>query len=140
MVVSRLLRPATRLCIANASIRSQTCPRLGAIATSRSYATSGGTKDMTVREALNEAMAEEMQANEKVFILGEEVAQYNGAYKVTKGLLDRFGEKRVIDSPITESGFAGLTVGAALAGLHPIVGIVTGIVAQRGLTTISANS
>ena len=76
---------------------------------------------MTVRDALNEAMAEEMEQNDKVFILGEEVAQYNGAYKVTKGLLDRFGEKRVIDSPITESGFAGLTVGAALAGLHPVV-------------------
>jgi pyruvate/2-oxoglutarate/acetoin dehydrogenase E1 component len=78
---------------------------------------------MTVREALNEAMAEEMEANPKVFVLGEEVAQYNGAYKVTKGLLDRFGEKRVIDSPITESGFCGLTVGAALAGLHPIVSL-----------------
>jgi pyruvate dehydrogenase E1 component beta subunit len=76
---------------------------------------------MTVREALNEAMSEEMEANPKVFVLGEEVAQYNGAYKVTKGLLDRFGEKRVIDTPITESGFAGLAVGAALAGLHPIV-------------------
>lgn len=79
---------------------------------------------MTVREALNEAMAEEMEANPKVFVLGEEVAQYNGAYKVTKGLLDRFGEKRVIDSPITESGFAGLTVGAALAGLVPIVSLI----------------
>lgn len=78
---------------------------------------------MTVRDALNEAMAEEMEKNDKVFILGEEVAQYNGAYKVTKGLLDRFGDKRVIDSPITESGFAGLTVGAALAGLHPIVSL-----------------
>ena len=74
-----------------------------------------------MREALNEAMEEEMEANPKVFVLGEEVAQYNGAYKVTKGLLDRFGEKRVIDTPITESGFAGLAVGAALAGLHPIV-------------------
>lgn len=62
-----------------------------------------------------------MEANQKVFVLGEEVAQYNGAYKVTKGLLDRFGEKRVIDTPITESGFAGLAVGAALAGLNPVV-------------------
>jgi len=79
---------------------------------------------MTVRDALNEAMAEEMEANDKVFVLGEEVAQYNGAYKVTKGLLDRFGEKRVIDSPITESGFCGLTVGAALAGLHPVVSLL----------------
>jgi pyruvate dehydrogenase E1 component beta subunit len=76
---------------------------------------------MTVRDALNEALAEELELNPKVFVLGEEVAQYNGAYKVTKGLLDRFGDKRVIDSPITESGFCGLTVGAALAGLHPVV-------------------
>lgn len=78
-------------------------------------------KDYTVREALNEALAEELEANDKVFILGEEVAQYNGAYKVTKGLLDRFGERRVIDTPITESGFAGLAIGAALSGLHPVV-------------------
>jgi pyruvate/2-oxoglutarate/acetoin dehydrogenase E1 component len=78
---------------------------------------------MTVREALNEALAEELEQNPKVFVLGEEVAQYNGAYKVTKGLLDRFGDKRIIDSPITESGFCGLTVGAALAGLVPVVSI-----------------
>lgn len=76
-----------------------------------------------MRDALNEALAEELEANDKVFILGEEVAQYNGAYKVTKGLLDRFGERRVIDTPITESGFAGLAIGAALSGLHPVVSI-----------------
>ena len=76
---------------------------------------------MTVRDALNEALAEELEQNPNVFVLGEEVAQYNGAYKVTKGLLDRFGDKRIIDSPITESGFCGLTVGAALAGLQPVV-------------------
>lgn len=74
-----------------------------------------------MRDALNEALAEELESNDKVFILGEEVAQYNGAYKVTKGLLDRFGERRVIDTPITESGFAGLAIGAALSGLHPVV-------------------
>ncbi len=74
-----------------------------------------------MRDALNEALAEELEANPKVFVMGEEVAQYNGAYKVTKGLLDRFGEKRVIDTPITESGFCGLAVGAALSGLHPVV-------------------
>jgi pyruvate dehydrogenase E1 component beta subunit len=78
-------------------------------------------KEYTVREALNEALAEELEANSKVFVMGEEVAQYNGAYKVTKGLLDRFGEKRIIDTPITESGFTGLAVGAALSGLHPVV-------------------
>ncbi|KAG8743122.1 pyruvate dehydrogenase E1, beta subunit [Ceratobasidium sp. 428] len=75
---------------------------------------------MTVREALNAAMEEEMLRDETVFIMGEEVARYNGAYKVTKGLLDKFGEKRVIDTPITEMGFAGLAVGAALAGLRPM--------------------
>lgn len=80
-----------------------------------------------MREALNEALAEELEANDKVFILGEEVAQYNGAYKVTKGLLDRFGERRVIDTPITESGFAGLAIGAALSGLHPVVSIALAI-------------
>lgn len=74
-----------------------------------------------MREALNEALAEELELDPKVFVLGEEVAQYNGAYKVTKGLLDRFGEKRIIDTPITESGFCGLAVGAALSGLHPVV-------------------
>lgn len=77
-----------------------------------------------MRDALNEALAEELEANDKVFVLGEEVAQYNGAYKVTKGLLDRFGERRVIDTPITESGFAGLAIGAALSGLHPVVSIL----------------
>ena len=93
--------------------------KVAAVSAVRGYAS--GVKEMTVREALNEALAEELEQNPKVFVLGEEVAQYNGAYKVTKGLLDRFGEKRIIDSPITESGFCGLTVGAALAGLHPVV-------------------
>lgn len=79
------------------------------------------TKTMTVREALNTAMAEELDRDDDVFIIGEEVAQYNGAYKVTKGLLDRFGERRVVDTPITEYGFTGLAVGAALKGLKPIV-------------------
>ncbi|QLG71290.1 hypothetical protein HG535_0B03290 [Zygotorulaspora mrakii] len=79
------------------------------------------SKTMTVREALNGAMAEEMDRDDDVFIIGEEVAQYNGAYKVTKGLLDRFGERRVVDTPITEYGLAGLAVGAALKGLKPIV-------------------
>lgn len=78
-------------------------------------------KTMTVREALNSAMAEEMDRDDDVFIIGEEVAQYNGAYKVTKGLLDRFGERRVVDTPITEYGLAGLAVGSALKGLKPIV-------------------
>lgn len=80
---------------------------------------------MTVREALNQAMEEEMTRDPTVFLMGEEVAQYNGAYKVSKGLLDKFGDKRVIDTPITESGFAGLAVGAALNGLKPICEFMT---------------
>lgn len=86
---------------------------------------STSTSTMTVRDALNMAMEEEMKADEKVFLLGEEVAKYNGAYKVSKGLLDKFGEKRVIDTPITEMGFAGIAVGAALAGLKPICEFMT---------------
>ncbi len=83
------------------------------------------TKDMTVREALRDAMAEEMRKDETVFLMGEEVAEYNGAYKVSQGLLDEFGAKRVIDTPITEHGFAGLAVGAAMNGLKPIVEFMT---------------
>lgn len=80
---------------------------------------------LTVREALRDAMAEEMRRDPEVFVLGEEVAEYNGAYKVTQGLLAEFGSKRVIDSPITEHGFAGLGVGAAFAGLKPIIEFMT---------------
>ena len=80
---------------------------------------------MTVREALRDAMAEEMRQDERVFVMGEEVAQYQGAYKVTQGLLDEFGPKRVIDTPITEYGFAGVGTGAAMGGLRPIVEFMT---------------
>jgi pyruvate dehydrogenase E1 component beta subunit len=79
----------------------------------------------TVREALRDAMAEEMRSDDRVFVMGEEVAQYQGAYKVTQGLLDEFGPKRVIDTPITEYGFAGLGSGAAMGGLKPIVEFMT---------------
>ena len=82
-------------------------------------------KQSTVREALRDAMAEEMRRDPRVFILGEEVAQYQGAYKVTQGLLDEFGPKRVIDTPITEYGFAGIGTGAAMGGLRPIVEFMT---------------
>jgi pyruvate dehydrogenase E1 component beta subunit len=78
-----------------------------------------------VREALRDAMAEEMRRDKDVFVMGEEVAEYQGAYKVTQGLLDEFGPERVIDTPITEHGFTGLGVGAALAGLRPIVEFMT---------------
>ncbi|MBU0867233.1 MAG: biotin/lipoyl-binding protein, partial [Alphaproteobacteria bacterium] len=79
----------------------------------------------TVREALRDAMAEEMRADERVFVIGEEVAEYQGAYKVTQGLLDEFGAKRVIDTPITEYGFAGIGTGAAMGGLRPVVEFMT---------------
>ncbi|GHA43142.1 pyruvate dehydrogenase complex E1 component subunit beta [Amylibacter ulvae] len=79
----------------------------------------------TVRQALRDAMAEEMRADDTVFLMGEEVAEYQGAYKISQGLLDEFGEKRVIDTPITEHGFAGLGVGAAFGGLKPIVEFMT---------------
>ena len=80
---------------------------------------------MTMREALRDAMAEEMRRDRDVFVMGEEVAEYQGAYKVTQGLLQEFGDKRIIDTPITEHGFAGLGIGAALAGLKPIVEFMT---------------
>ncbi len=86
---------------------------------------SGPTLNQTVREALRDAMAEEMRADDNVFLMGEEVGQYQGAYKVSQGLLDEFGERRVIDTPITEIGFAGLGVGAAYSGLKPIVEFMT---------------
>lgn len=83
------------------------------------------TRTQTVREALRDAMAEEMRINPSVFVMGEEVAEYQGAYKVTQGLLQEFGSKRIVDTPITEHGFAGLGVGAAFLGLRPIVEFMT---------------
>lgn len=80
---------------------------------------------VTFREALGQAMAEEMQRDDKIFLMGEEVAEYDGAYKVSKGLLAKFGPRRVIDSPISEAGFAGLGVGAAMVGLRPIIEMMT---------------
>ncbi|KTW14164.1 pyruvate dehydrogenase complex E1 component subunit beta [Sphingomonas sanguinis] len=80
---------------------------------------------LTVREALRDAMAEEMRADDRVFVMGEEVAQYQGAYKVTQGLLDEFGDRRVIDTPITEYGFAGVGTGAAMGGLRPVIEFMT---------------
>lgn len=82
-------------------------------------------REIQFRQALNEAMIEEMRRDEKVFLMGEEVAEYNGAYKVSQGMLDEFGEDRVIDTPITELGFAGLGVGAAMNGLRPIIEFMT---------------
>lgn len=82
-------------------------------------------REIQFREALREAMNEEMRRDENIFLMGEEVAEYNGAYKVSQGMLDEFGEKRVIDTPITELGFAGIGVGAAMNGLRPIIEFMT---------------
>ena len=90
----------------------------------------------TVREALRDAMAEEMRTDETVFVMGEEVAEYQGAYKVTQGLLDEFGPKRVVDTPITEHGFAGVGVGAAMTGLRPIVEFMTFNFAMQAIDQI----
>ena len=91
---------------------------------------------MTVREALRDAMAEEMRRDGDVFLMGEEVAQYQGAYKVSQGLLEEFGADRVIDTPITEHGFTGLGVGAAFAGLKPIVEFMTWNFAMQAMDQI----
>ena len=90
----------------------------------------------TIREALRDAMAEEMRRDPDVFIMGEEVAEYQGAYKVTQGLLQEFGARRVIDTPITEHGFAGIGVGAAMAGLKPIVEFMTFNFAMQAIDQI----
>lgn len=90
----------------------------------------------TVREALRDAMAEEMRRDENVFVMGEEVAEYQGAYKITQGLLDEFGPRRVVDTPITEHGFAGVGVGAAMAGLKPVVEFMTFNFAMQAIDQI----
>ncbi|MCR9274505.1 MULTISPECIES: pyruvate dehydrogenase complex E1 component subunit beta [Mameliella] len=94
------------------------------------------TKKQTVREALRDAMAEEMRADGDVFLMGEEVAEYQGAYKISQGLLDEFGSKRVIDTPITEHGFTGIGVGAAFGGLRPIVEFMTFNFAMQAMDQI----
>src|SRR5207237_2824062 len=91
---------------------------------------------MTVREALRDAMAEEMRRDKDVFIMGEEVAEYQGAYKITQGLLQEFGPQRVVDTPITEHGFAGIGIGAAFAGLRPIVEFMTWNFAMQAIDQI----
>ena len=97
---------------------------------------SGNTAPLTVREALRDAMAEEMRGDDRVFVMGEEVAEYQGAYKVTQGLLAEFGPKRVIDTPITEQGFAGLGVGAAFGDLRPVVEFMTFNFAMQAIDQI----
>jgi pyruvate dehydrogenase E1 component beta subunit len=92
--------------------------------------------EMTVRQALNEAIAEEMRADQNIFLMGEEVAEYNGAYKVSQGLLDEFGSRRVVDTPITEHAFAGIGIGAAFAGLRPIIEFMTWNFAMQAIDQV----
>ncbi|WP_428393827.1 pyruvate dehydrogenase complex E1 component subunit beta [Lichenicoccus sp.] len=101
---------------------AQKTPELARAAPEQAW---GETRPMTVREALRDAMAAEMRADPDVFLMGEEVAEYQGAYKVSQGMLDEFGARRVIDTPITEHGFTGMAIGAALTGLRPIVEFMT---------------
>lgn len=97
------------------------------VATSQANFHSGKTLNakMTVRESINSAMSDEIERDENVFLIGEEVARYNGAYKVSKGMWERYGDKRIVDTPITEAGFTGIAVGAGLMGLRPIVEFMT---------------
>jgi len=97
------------------------------VASSQANFHSGKTLNakMTVRESINSAMSDEIERDENVFLIGEEVARYNGAYKVSKGMWDRYGDKRIVDTPITEAGFTGIAVGAGLMGLRPIVEFMT---------------
>ncbi|QPG72866.1 pyruvate dehydrogenase E1, beta subunit [Brettanomyces nanus] len=102
----------------------------------RSMATAAAGKTMTVRDALDNAMEEELDRDPSVFLMGEEVAQYNGAYKISRGLLDKFGPKRIVDTPITEMGFTGLCVGAAFAGLKPVCEFMTMNFAMQAIDQI----
>lgn len=111
-------------------------PPAPAVATMAEPTYTGETVTQTMREALRDAMAEEMRRDKDVFLMGEEVAQYQGAYKVSQGLLEEFGAKRVIDTPITEQGFAGVGVGAAMAGLKPIVEFMTWNFAMQAIDQI----
>lgn len=130
--------PAAAPATAPAPAASAPVPAAPKTETASDPAIPAGTEmvTMTVREALRDAMAEEMRANPDVFVMGEEVAEYQGAYKVTQGLLQEFGPKRVIDTPITEHGFAGIGVGAAMAGLRPIVEFMTFNFAMQAIDQI----
>ena len=114
--------------------RTPPAPAQAAPAAEPKYA--GATRTITVREALRDAIAEEMRRDETVFLLGEEVGEYQGAYKVSQGLLEEFGARRIIDTPITEQGFAGLGVGAGFAGLRPIVEFMTFNFAMQAIDQI----
>jgi len=101
---------------------------------------SDGPAQMTYRDALNQALREEMQRDDAVFLMGEDIGRFDGAFKVTRGLLDEFGEQRVVDTPITEAGFTGLGIGAAMAGLRPVVEIMTVNFALVAMDQIVSNA
>ena len=128
--------PAPAIAEAPASAPATPAPADPVADTSPDWPDGTEMKTMTVREALNSAMAEEMRRDDTVFIMGEEVAEYQGAYKITQGLLDEFGAKRVVDTPITEHGFAGIGVGAAWGGLKPIVEFMTFNFAMQAIDQI----
>ena len=119
--------------VADKAIAAQAIPTVAAAAPDRDW---GPTKPTTVRDALRDAMALELRADDRVFLLGEEVAQYQGAYKISQGLLDEFGPRRIIDTPITEQGFTGMAVGAAMDGLRPIVEFMTFNFAMQAIDQI----
>ncbi|MBE1293027.1 MAG: pyruvate dehydrogenase complex E1 component subunit beta [Rhodobacteraceae bacterium] len=121
---------------APASVPAQAVPAAPAPDLTPDWPEGTPMKTQTVREALRDAMAEEMRGDEDVYLMGEEVAEYQGAYKVSQGLLDEFGSKRVIDTPITEHGFAGIAVGAAFGGLKPIVEFMTFNFAMQAIDQI----
>ena len=119
--------------VTDKAVAAQVAPASTAAAPERDW---GPTKPMTVREALRDAMTAEMRADDRVFLIGEEVAQYQGAYKISQGLLDEFGPRRIIDTPITEHGFTGMAVGAAMDGLRPIVEFMTFNFAMQAIDQI----
>ena len=122
--------------VQNKEPQSRPEPQTNTTAQTEPEVLSGDLTELTVREALRDAMAEEMRRDESVFVMGEEVAEYQGAYKVTQGLLDEFGSDRVIDTPITEHGFAGIGTGAAFTGLRPIVEFMTWNFAMQAIDHI----
>ncbi len=119
--------------VADKAVAAQAAPASTTTAPERDW---GPTKPMTVREALRDAMAAEMRSDDRVFLIGEEVAQYQGAYKISQGLLDEFGPRRIIDTPISEHGFTGMAVGAAMDGLRPIVEFMTFNFAMQAIDQI----
>ncbi len=119
-----------------ASAPQAAAPAVAAVPSDPDIPTNIAMKETTVRDALRDAMAEEMRRDSTVFVMGEEVAQYQGAYKVTRELLDEFGAKRVVDTPITEHGFAGIGVGAAMGGLRPVVEFMTWNFAMQAIDHI----